>query len=56
MRDSKPSRLPSVQLPDHLRHFSRDGPFVRLVALLICKLPSLFSACAVALLAASKLL
>ena len=33
-------------VPDALRHFSRDGPFVRLLALLIIKLPLILVASA----------
>jgi hypothetical protein len=35
-----------VFMPDALRHFSRDGPFVRLLTLLIIKLPLILFASA----------
>ena len=38
MEKSKPALI-KVQMPDTLRHFSRDGPGVRLLALLILRLP-----------------
>ena len=56
MDDPKLTRRVTVQLPDAMRHFSREGPAVKLIALLICKLPSLFAAAGAAFVAASKAL
>jgi hypothetical protein len=46
--DTKPSTAQKqiAPMPDALRHFSRDGPFVRLLALLIIKLPFILAASA----------
>ncbi|MGI9216629.1 MAG: hypothetical protein ACR2JA_06475, partial [Hydrogenophaga sp.] len=46
--DTKPSptHRQVVVIPDAMRHFSRDGPFVRLLALLIIKLPLILAASA----------
>lgn len=41
-----PAQKQIVLVPDALRHFSRDGPFVRLLALLIIKLPLILMASA----------
>jgi hypothetical protein len=38
MNTPKPPRL-RLQLPDPLRHFRRDPPFVRLLALALCVVP-----------------
>jgi hypothetical protein len=54
MDDTKPSRRVSVQLPDPMRHFSREGPVVKLIALLICKLPALFASAGAALVVGGK--
>jgi hypothetical protein len=37
-------KRPSKQSSDELKHFSRDGPAVRLLALFVCKLPMILSA------------
>jgi hypothetical protein len=54
MDDTKPTRRVSVQLPDPMRYFSREGPVVKLLALLICKLPALFAAAGTAFLVGAK--
>lgn len=38
MNQPKPPRL-QLQLPDPLRHFRRDSPGVRLLALALCMVP-----------------
>ena len=43
MDAQKPTHRFNVTAPDPLRHFSRDGPWFRLAALLICKLSSIIS-------------
>ena len=42
--DRRPSTPIKVQFPDELKHFSRDGPVVRLLALLICRMPKIILA------------
>jgi len=39
-----------------MRHFSREGPVVKLIALLICKLPSLSAAAGAAFVVSGKAL
>ena len=41
MDQAKTPRQIRLQIADPMRHFSRDGPAVRLIALVICKLPHL---------------
>ena len=43
MDDIRLTRRVTVQLSDPMRHFSREGPVTKLVALLICKLPALIA-------------
>jgi hypothetical protein len=48
MDTQKPTRRLNINAPDPLKHFSRDGPWFRLAALLICKLSSIIFAAVVA--------
>jgi hypothetical protein len=54
MDDTRITRRVSVQLPDPMRHFSREGPVVKLIALLICKLPALCAAVGAAFIVGGK--
>lgn len=45
MEQQPPPRLLNLLLArDSLSHFSRDGPYVRLTALFVCKLPYIITA------------
>jgi hypothetical protein len=46
MEEIKPVRSIRIELPDQMRHFSRNGPVTKLLALLICTLPRLVAASA----------
>jgi hypothetical protein len=54
MDKTTPTRRQRVLLPDHMRYFSREGPVVKLIALLICKLPALFAAAGAAFVVGAK--
>ena len=42
---STTTRVLRIDKVDHMRHFSKDPPLVKLTALFLCRLPYLVSTC-----------